>query len=148
MMFDLIPFDKNNKPSRREDLFSQLAQRFFNEDIFAPFAPSVHSLRVDLKETGDAYLIEADLPGIAKEDISLRYANNYLTISANRQETEESRSENYLRRERRCGTVQRSFYINNVQDDKITAAFKDGVLRITLPKQDPTAAASHSIPIN
>lgn len=149
-MFDLIPFDRSNKPARREDFFSQLADRFFNEDFFAPFTPFAaggNSLRVDLKETDNAYLIEADLPGIAKDDISLQYANNYLTISAKRQENEEKQAENYLRRERRYGEFQRSFYIGNVQEDKIAAAFKDGVLTVTLPKQEKGTSNVNTIPI-
>jgi len=146
-MFDLIPFGKDRRMAKREDFFNQLVDNFFNEDFFAPFTSVSNAFRVDLKETDDAYLVEADLPGIVKEDISVQYANNYLTISAKRQENQEEEKGSYLRRERRYGEFQRSFYVSNVQDDKISAAFKGGVLTVTLPKQDKNLRRVNTIPI-
>lgn len=134
-MFDLIPFGKDRGLTRRDNVFNQLVDNFFNEDFFAPFAAIGNAFRVDLKETEQAYLVEADLPGAAKEDIAVQYANNYLTISAKREAGHEETQGNYLRRERRYGQLQRSFYVSNVVEDKINAAFKDGVLTVTLPKQ-------------
>lgn len=134
-MFDLIPFGKDRGLAKRDNVFNQLVDNFFNEDFFAPFTAIGNAFRVDLKETEQAYLVEADLPGAAKEDISVQYANNYLTISAKREADHEETQGNYLRRERRYGQLQRSFYVSNVIEDKINAAFKDGVLTVTLPKQ-------------
>ncbi|MEN6412287.1 MAG: heat shock protein Hsp18 [Veillonellales bacterium] len=148
-MFDLVPFNKNNQVASRENFFNQMFDNFFKEDFFAPFTTLGNSgFHVDLKETGSDYQVEADLPGIKKEDISLQYANNYLTIAAKRDEVKEDRAEeNYLRRERHYGQFQRSFYVSNVADDKISAEFKDGVLKIVLPKQDTTARTVNTIPI-
>lgn len=148
-MFDLVPFNKNNQVASRENFFNQLFDNFFKEDFFAPFtAMGNGGFHVDLKETAAAYAVEADLPGIKKEDINLQYANNYLTITANREEVKEDKDEeNYLRRERHYGQFQRSFYVSNVADDKIAAEFKDGVLKIVLPKLDKTARTVNTIPI-
>lgn len=147
-MFDLVPFGKEKSMVNRDDFFNQMVDKFFNEDFFAPFSSLSNSLRVDLKETEAAYQIEADLPGISKNDISLQYANNYLTITAKRQDNLEEKADGkYLRRERRYGEFQRSFYVSNVQDDKITAEFKDGVLKVTLPKQDKDIQRTNTITI-
>lgn len=147
-MFGLIPFGKDRRPASREDFFTHMMANFFNEDFLAPFSGAGQQLRVDLKETDDAYLVEADLPGIAKEDISLQYADHYLTISAKRQEYEQQEAEGqYLRRERRYGEFRRSFYMSNVQEDNISAEFKNGVLKVSLPKQDKGIRKINTIPI-
>jgi HSP20 family protein len=135
-MFDLVPFRRNNSVTKRGDLFDSFLDSFFNDDF--PTASGFSSLgstfKVDLKEDEKSYIIEADLPGIAKEDISLSYSNNYLTIAAKRNETTEDKSENYVRRERRYGEFKRAFYMDNGDENNIDASFKDGVLKITVPK--------------
>jgi HSP20 family protein len=146
-MFNLIPFGKNHPMEKREDFFNQVFDNFFKEDFFAPLTKIGNDFRVDLKEVEDSYLIEADLPGIKKEDIALQYVNNYLTITAKRHCNQETKQEDYLRRERRYGEFQRSFYIGNVQEDKVDAAFQDGVLTITLPKKDKNTSIINTIPI-
>ena len=143
-MFDLVPF-RRNLP--RSNSFNHLLANFFDDDFFAPIS-NMHSFKVDLKETNQSYIVEADLPGISKEDIHLDYANNYLTISAQRIESVTDNSqEDYVRQERRYGELQRSFYIDNVKENDITAEFKNGVLRITLPKADKTKSYTHKIDI-
>lgn len=146
-MFDMVPFKKTAIPTKRGDYFGHFLDSFFDEDFFAPLSQFGSSFRADLKETADAYEIEADLPGIKKEAIDLKYAENYLTISAKREDAVETTDHNFVRRERKFGQFQRSFYINNVAEDKISAEFNDGVLRITLPKQDKTVRETHQIPI-
>ena len=76
------------------------------------------------------------LPGIKKEDITLNYANNYLSISAVRNETFEDKKDNYVRKERNYGQFKRNFYIDNVDAANVDAAFNDGILKITLPKKE------------
>lgn len=131
-MADLIPFGKNHfmTPS---DIFSSFPMYFFDDDF-----PSLNlmrgNFRVDLKETEDSYLVEADLPGVKKENINIEYDNGNLTISAKRDEALEDKKENYVRRERHYGEFKRSLYIKNVDENKINASFTDGVLKVTLPK--------------
>jgi Molecular chaperone (small heat shock protein) len=133
-MFDMIPFKKNNS-LRGDDFFSNLFNNFFEDNFMMPADLIGTSLRVDLKETDDSYLVEADLPGVQKDAINIEYNNHYLTISAKRNDSIEDKQENYVRRERHYGELRRSFYVDNVDEAKIDASFKDGVLKVTLPKQ-------------
>lgn len=132
-MFDMVPFRKNNL-SRRDDFFSPFLKSFFDDDLFSEMSSMHGNFKVDLKETDENYLIEAELPGIKKEDIDIYFDNNYLVISARRDDTIENKKENYVRRERHYGEFKRSFYTDNVDESKIDASFTDGVLKITLPK--------------
>ncbi|MDU2064128.1 MAG: heat shock protein Hsp18 [Sporomusaceae bacterium] len=146
-MFDMVPFKKTAMPTKRGDYFSNFLDNFFDEDFFAPFNQFGTSFRVDLKETPEAYQIEADLPGIDKEAIQLEYKDHYLTIAANRAEKVEENHDGYVRRERKFGQFQRSFYIDNVVENEISAEFKNGVLFVILPKKEKVTAPSHQIPI-
>ncbi|MDD3223133.1 MAG: Hsp20/alpha crystallin family protein [Clostridium sp.] len=139
-MFGMIPFRKNDNVGNRSNGFGDLFDNFFDDsdDFFAPMVfNNGGNFKVDLKEDENSYTVEADLPGIKKEDISLGYENNYLTISAKRDETVENKDNgNYVRRERRCGEFKRSFYIDNIDENTVDAGFNNGVLKITLPKKD------------
>lgn len=147
-MFGLVPFGARKDLMRREDPIARMFD-VFNEPFFrgalAPLASdwSSASFRVDVKDTGDSYELHADLPGVKKEDISLRYENSYLTIEAKKDETREEKDEDasYIRRERSTGSVSRSFYIDNIDEAKVAAAFEDGVLKVTLPKKTKEESA-------
>lgn len=134
-MFDLIPFGK-----RREEAFSQLAKSFnemFQDDFFAPLRSEALSFRTDVRETEQAYRIEAELPGFRKEDIDIDYAHPYLTIRAVRKEESEAENsrEKVVRRERRYGEYIRRFYVQDIEEDGIRASLKDGLLSLEVPKR-------------
>ncbi len=135
-MFNMVPFAKNNGITKKgfglDDVFSD----FLRDDFFSPMLAGSNSFKVDLKEDENNYTIDADLPGIKKEDISLEYDNNYLTISAKRDEITQDNDNDFVRRERTYGEFKRSFYIDNIDENTIDASFTDGVLRITLPKKE------------
>ena len=132
-MFEMVPFKKsNNSISNGGDYFDKLLGNFFNDDFLSPSNFIGNAFRVDLKE--NEYIIEADLPGIKKEAINIEYDNDYITVSAKRDNSVEDKKDNYVRRERHYGEFKRSFYINNIEADKIEASFTDGVLNIKLPK--------------
>lgn len=138
-MFDLVPFRKNvNSILPRSDYFDQMVNSFFNDD-WMNFANAMHqrSFQVDVKENDDTVVIEADLPGVKKDSIDLTYDNNYLTISARRDDARETKEENFMRRERYYGEFRRSFYLDNIDHEKIKAKFDNGVLTITIPKETP-----------
>lgn len=137
-MFDLVPFRKNlNTLLPRSDYFDQMINSFFNDSFTSPWGANQNSFRVDVKETDSSVMIEADLPGVKKDAIELTYDNNYLTISARREDSAENKDENLVRRERYYGEFSRSFYLDNVNQDQIKASFADGVLTINIPKSTP-----------
>jgi HSP20 family protein len=147
-MFDMIPFRKDNSMSRGDE-FEKFMKSFFNND-FSPVGMNVfgRDFKVDLKENDDSYLVEADLPGVNKDDINLSFKNNYLTISAKRENSREDKKEDFVRRERNYGEFKRSFYIDNVDDQKIDASFEDGVLKIELAKSEKGRNRGRKIDIN
>lgn len=135
-MFNLVPFRKNNNIETRRDLMSEFFDNFFNDDFFtnSDYLPGKNGFKVDIKENDNNYTIEADLPGVKKDSINIAYENNYLSISTARQDEYEEKKDNFIRKERHYGEFRRSFYVDNIDDTKIKAEFKDGVLKIEIPK--------------
>lgn len=135
-MFEMIPFRNHGNLRRREDFFNNLFDNFFNDDFFPKTMNN--GFNVDVRDTENAYLVEADLPGMKKEDLDLYYENGYLTISAKREDSIEDKDDknNYVRRERHYGEFKRSFFINDIDEDNINANFENGVLKLVLPKKN------------
>ena len=145
-MFGLIPFRMTRGNNTTISSLTDLFDNFFNDDFTAAFNGS-NDIKADVRETNEAYLVEAELPGVNKEDLRLDYDNNYLTISAMKNETFEDRQDNYLRQERHYGQIARSFYFDNVNKNKIQARFQNGVLDIILPKRNIERSSYNGIPI-
>ena len=143
-MFGLVPFKFNNGENNRGLTINDMFNDFFNDDMLSKFNSS-GSFKTDIKETPEEYIVHAELPGVKKEDIKIDYNNNYLTISATRNNESEEKKDNYIRRERSYGLVSRVFYISNVNKDSIKAKFDNGVLNIELPKKELTANNSTQI---
>ncbi len=135
-MFGLVPFKFNNRGNRGLTI-NDMFQDFFNDDILSPFTEANH-FKADIRETPDEYLIQAELPGVEKNDINIEYNNNCLTIHAVRKEEHEETKDNFIRKERHYGEVSRSFCVNNIDKAQIQAKFDNGVLSIRLPKQEKT----------
>jgi HSP20 family protein len=103
--------------------------------------------RVDIHETDDALVIKAELPGISKDDVSIDVHQNTLTLRGQRKHEAEVKQDNYHRMERAYGTFQRSFVLPTMIDqEKVQATFKDGVLELHLPKLE--SAKPRRIAIN
>ncbi len=138
-MFGLTPYNrKSNGLRRRNDFFNAMGffDEFFNDSQFPAVFASKNGIRADIKETEKEYVVEAEIPGVKKEDIKLELKNDVLTISAEQNEEINEEKDNYIRRERRYGSFARSFYVDNVKNEGVTAKYEDGVLKITLPKAD------------
>ena len=131
-MTTLMPYRYNRHLSNRSnDLlnpFDDFFRSFFGTDV------STNAMRVDVKDEGDHYLLEADMPGIKKEDVSIEVNDGVLTISAQTKQSREEKKENYVFSERRSGSFSRSFTLNGIDEEKISAACEDGVLKLTLHK--------------
>lgn len=127
-MFDLTPF------RRRRDLSPVDFGRDFIRDFLYPESWFDFGFKADIKEKPTEYIVEAELPGVNKEQIVVEFRDNTLTISAQQNEEINEEKPNYVRRERRQGSINRRFYVENVNSEKIAAEYKDGLLTITLPK--------------
>lgn len=90
-------------------------------------------LRTDIRETDEAYLLETEMPGVKKEDIELIRENGVLTIAVKAAAPESD--EGYVRRERVFGDLRRSFALESIDEETISARLDNGILSITLPKQ-------------
>ena len=77
-----------------------------------------------------------DVPGFDKKDISLEVKNGYLNVTAHRKSEEDVKEKNYIRKERSYGKFQRSFYVGDLDEDKIEASFNNGTLTVVIPKKE------------
>jgi HSP20 family protein len=139
-MLKLIPsWRGSNDLIRSEDVFDRFFNNYF-DDFFRPWEPVTfqhNNFKVDILEDEGYYLVEADLPGFTKDDLEISYENHYLTITAQKEESSETRKEQFVRRERQCGVFSRTFYMESIDVDSIDANFKDGLLSIKIPKTTP-----------
>ena len=144
-MFELIPFERTMRSLNSVSPFRQM------EDMQRSFfsANSASSLfRTDVSDMGDAYKLEAELPGFSKNDININIEDERMTISVERKIDNSDDKPNYLRRERFYGSYSRSFDLSGIDADNITASYNDGVLSLNLPKQAAAVPASRRLEIN
>ena len=97
-------------------------------------------MKTDIREHDEGYELDIDLPGFKKDEITIDLDNGYLTISAAKglDKDGQDKKGKYIRRERYTGTMSRSFYVGeDVQQEDIHAKFEDGILKLTVPKEDP-----------
>ena len=131
----LVPYVRRNNSLSAFDPFrelDELERAFFGDGR----STKMTAFSTDIKDNGDSYTLEADLPGVKKEDIKLDLTDNVLTINAERHSEYEEKDKkgNYVRCERSYGSYQRSFDTTGIDTDNIEAEFVDGVLKLTLPK--------------
>jgi HSP20 family protein len=111
--------------------------RLFEDAFPHPQADEVCAWRplVDIYETEIAVVIQADLPGVSKEAVSLEVKDNILIIKGDRTDTADAKEDQYYRRERSCGTFHRAFSLRySIAPEKIKASMKSGVLKVEIPK--------------
>ena len=108
----------------------------FFEDEFFP-RKEKNLMKTDIVEKKDKFILDIDLPGFEKENIKLSLNNGYLNISAKVEKEDKEDEDKLLRQERFYGECSRSFYIGeDVEEDEINAKFKNGILKIEIPKKD------------
>ena len=123
----LVPYARKNHAVSNFNPFhdfDELERAFFSDNALGEF-------KTDIQEDGDSFVLEADLPGFKKEDIHV----------------DKDKKGNYLRCERSYGSYARSFDISGIDAAGIKAAYSDGVLRVTLPKQKEVPASSRRLEI-
>ena len=99
-------------------------------------------MRTDVRETDTSYELDIDLPGFQKDEVKVDLDHGYLTISAAKSMDRKDQHGRYIRQERYAGQCSRSFYVGDLKPEQIQAKYEDGILRLTLPKEDPKALPS------
>jgi HSP20 family protein len=109
--------------------------------------PALHPT-VDVRESDKEIVVEAELPGLDEKDVEIILRDGVLAIKGEKKSEREEKRDDYHLSERRYGSFQRSFRVpDTVDEDKVTAAFTKGVLKVTLPKRPETVKAERKIPI-
>ncbi|HHV28224.1 Hsp20/alpha crystallin family protein [Acetivibrio mesophilus] len=151
-MFGIVPFGRRGMGiQRRNGEFFDMDSffdDFFNGGMFPTFYGGGSQMRVDISENDKEYVLEADMPGINKENINIEVNGDTLTISTKWDEQTEVKKDNYLRKERRASSMTRSFNIENVDSDRITAKHEKGVLTLILPKKEENRSKGKRIDIS
>ncbi|MCL1913665.1 MAG: Hsp20/alpha crystallin family protein [Eubacteriaceae bacterium] len=125
-------YNSRNHPAvpRRFGLFED----FFDDAWNWPAARSTNHFRIDVRETENEYFVEAEMPGVNREEISVDFNDGHLTISVNKNEDKENKSTNYLHRERHWTGMQRTIHLSEAGDEGVKAKLQDGMLKVEVPK--------------
>ncbi|WP_461218670.1 Hsp20/alpha crystallin family protein [Lapidilactobacillus salsurivasis] len=142
--------------NRRNDLFGGFNDwfnddRFFNNLGRAFYGMSEpNDLKTDIKETKHDYQVTVDLPGLDKKDIEVRYDNDILTISGKKDSftDDADKDGNTLMSERSYGSFSRQYRLPKIKADAISGHYENGVLKITLPKENKEISSDHQIKID
>ena len=123
-----------------DDFFGDDWMRFHmwsgRDPIYGKHAKNL--MKTDVRETEHTYEVDVDLPGFKKDEIKVDLKDGYLTISASKglDKDEKDKEGRYIRQERYAGAMSRSFYVGDVEPDQVSARYEDGILKISLPKQE------------
>ena len=136
--YALLPYRRNDL-----DLFNEMER-----DLFSfPFPSFASAFKTDILDEGDHYLLQAEVPGFEKEDITLSVEGDQLVIRASREQEKEEGKKRYVHRERTLGTYVRRFDIVGIDVDRIGAEYRNGVLNLTLPKKEKKQDTGRKIEI-
>ena len=153
---DLLPWNRDSKIEvlREEEPINslitmqneldQMFESFFNRPFgianFGDFQP-LFSPKVDIAETDKEIIITVDLPGLEADDVEISFVNRVLSIRGEKKSEKEEKSQHFHRKERSYGTFRRNISLPaEVDDDRIEAIFKNGVLKISAPKTATSSA--------
>ena len=135
-----------SRSSLFDDFFKDFASGFFVKPLQGETLPSAGQIRMDIKESGDAYTIEAEVPGMAKEAIHVSIDGHTVTVKAEVHKEESRSGESCLRNERYFGAVSRSLTLPAaINSAQAQAHYDKGVLTLTLPKASPGNARELTI---
>jgi len=136
-MKEIVPFGRRRGALVPGELFRNffgrdLLDEFFETNLTDVFGAT--AMRADIREAENEYIVEAELPGVKKEDIDISLSDDRLTITAKCEESTSEERKNYICRERRSGQFSRTFLLQGIDNEKVNAEYKDGILKIVLPK--------------
>ena len=146
-MFELMPFGHNHLfRNDARDMFALMDA--FDKEFFRGSRHSASAFRTDISDNGENFLLESELPGFAKENISIDINGDFLVIKASSSsEQKDEKDSNFIHRERRSASYERSFNISGIDVEGIDAKYENGILSVTLPKLKEEKKAQNSIEI-
>lgn len=145
-MFTMVPYRRYlSSPARTFDNF--LSDPFFRNFFGNAEGLPGSSFRVNILEADDSFTIEAEMPGLNEEQINLEVDNGMLTISADFQTETKEENKGRMYTERRSGHSERSFNLDGINAEDITANYRNGVLYVKLPKEKPIEKSARKIPV-
>ncbi len=137
-MSRMVPFNRNKltmRPRGFEDFYNVLDDFF--SDAWSPRRNLAHdTFKMDVQEQEKEYLIEAEMPGVTRDEIKLEMVEGRLCIGVQREENIEDEQKNFIHRERRKTSMQRSIYLADANPQGIKAKLDDGILRVIVPKEE------------
>ena len=143
-MVGLVPFNRRSRDlatkTGLEDFYNVLDD-FFSSDWPMKRNLAYDTFKVDVQDSGNEYIIEAEMPGLSKEDIKLGLDDEKLTISVTKNESTEEKDKNYIHSERRSVSMSRTIHLADADASGIKAKLSDGLLKITVPKAEKTSTA-------
>ena len=133
-------------PFRELNMFPGRFGRFLDKDWEKGMSTTEWNPSVDIFENDSDLVVKVEVPGMNAKDFDLRIENNVLMLKGERKFEKETKDENYHRVEREYGSFSRSFALPTaVKEDKVTAEYKDGILKIVLPKKEEVKPKSIKI---
>lgn len=142
-MTGLVPFNRKNTgllSTGFEDFYNMLDD-FFSDNWSPRRSLERDTFKINVQQNGGEYLVEAELPGVNKEEIDLDLNEGRLTISVKREEKVNEEKKNYIHRESRYTSMSRSIYLADADSKGIKARLDNGLLSITVPRQEKSVKA-------
>ena len=135
-MASIIPYGNYDRALRRSFPFD-----VFDDMFTSPLANVVSdaAFKMNVEDTGDAYVVTAELAGVSRGEIDVELNEGRLSISIDKQESEESKSKNFLLKESRSWSATRGVYLKDAATSGLSARLEDGILTVNVPKQDAKA---------
>lgn len=134
-MANLIPANRRSRsvaPTGFEDFYNMLDDFF--TDPWLTGRRTKEAFKLDVQQTENEYTIEAELPGVSREDIGLEMNEGTLRIAVNHEENNSEEGRNYIHRERRRSSMSRAVYLADAQADGISAKLDGGILKVSVPR--------------
>ncbi|HHU16734.1 MAG: Hsp20/alpha crystallin family protein [Anaerovoracaceae bacterium] len=136
-MRGLVPFNRRNSnliPTGFDNFYNMLDD-FFSDGWFPRRSLERDTFKVNVQQNDTEYLIEAELPGVSKDEINVELHDGRLTISVEREEKVDEEKKNYIHKESRYCSMRRSMYLADAETKGIKAKLDNGVLSIIVPRQ-------------
>ena len=140
-MAGLVPYNRRNRGLVDRGFgdfrdFYTMVDDFFNDSWPSRRSFTRDTFKIDVQENDSEYLIEAELPGVDREEVNIDMNEGRMTISVQREENINEENKNYVHKERRFSSMSRSLYLDDAKSDGIKAKLENGVLNIKVPKEN------------